>query len=184
MLPLNRFSWTGLLNKYSHSQVFALDLAWTCCRLLEATKFSRNPSQFLWVTRETRYHVSIGKLTMRILKRQVAELVQRPKILMKILYFSWEHQFSKYRWWWSLNIAGIEDFSIYWMRRHILFHLLDRERNFGKSIDQGSQWETSHGGNWTGCMQQILYEMSTDSLQCWVVYIRSNVYTISKKKSI
>ena len=184
MLPLNRFSWTGLLNKYSHSQVFTLDLAWTCCRLLEATKFSRNPSQFLWVTRETRYHVSIGKLTIRILKHQVAELVQRPKILMKILYFSWEHQFSKYRWWWSLNIAGIEDFSIYWMRRHILFHLLDRERNFGKSIDQGSQWETSHGGNWTGCMQQILYEMSTDSLQYRVVYIRSNVYTISKKKSI
>ena len=66
--------------KRSHfnSRVFLLDFTWNCCRLLEADKFSRNPGQLKWVTRETRCHISIPELLKQNLMCQVAELFRRP----------------------------------------------------------------------------------------------------------
>ena len=81
------------LHKLIHFNSWTLPLYFTCncCRLLEAKKFSRNPGQFEWVTRETRYHIFIG---IRNLKSQVAELVQKPTTMLKILYFNGGNQFS------------------------------------------------------------------------------------------
>ena len=50
----------------------------------------RNPGK--WVTRETRYRVSIAKLLIRNLMNQVAELFRRPTTMLEILYFSGDHQ--------------------------------------------------------------------------------------------
>ena len=80
------------LNRFN-SRVFTLDFTWNCCRLLEAKKFWRNPGQFKWVTRETRYCISIAELLRRNLMRQVAELFRRPRAMLKILYFSGDHHF-------------------------------------------------------------------------------------------
>ena len=49
------------LNHFN-SRVFMLDFTWNCCRLQEGKKFSRNLDQFKYVTRETRYYVSIAEL--------------------------------------------------------------------------------------------------------------------------
>ena len=46
---------------YFNSRLFILDFAWNCCRLQEGKKFSRNPVQFKYVTRETIFHVSIAE---------------------------------------------------------------------------------------------------------------------------
>ena len=74
-----------------NSRVFILDF--TCnCRLQKAKKFSRNPGQFKCVTREIKYHISITELLIQNLYSQVPELVQRPRITLKILYFSGSHQ--------------------------------------------------------------------------------------------
>ena len=81
-------------HKLSHFnlRVFTFDFTWNCCRLLEA-KFSRNLGQFKWVTRETRYHVSIADLLKRNLMSQVAELLRRPRTMLKILYFSGDQKY-------------------------------------------------------------------------------------------
>ena len=57
--------------------------------------FPKNLVQFIWITREARYHVSMAALTIRNLKSQVAELARRSRTLMKILEFSGEQQFPK-----------------------------------------------------------------------------------------
>ena len=74
-----------------NSREFILDFIWNCCRLLKAKKFSRNPCQFKWVTRETRHHLSIPLKLNHM--SQVAELFQRPGTMQKILYFSGDYQF-------------------------------------------------------------------------------------------
>ena len=81
-------------HKRSHFnlRVFTFDFSWNCCTLLEAKKFPRNPGQIKWVTRETRYHVSIAELLKRNLMCQVAELFQIHWTMLKILYFSGDHQ--------------------------------------------------------------------------------------------
>ena len=66
-----------------NSQVFTLNLMSNCCRLYGAKKFSKRLAQFIWVTRETRYHVSIAVLTVRNRKIQVGELARKPTTLMK-----------------------------------------------------------------------------------------------------
>ena len=76
-----------------NSRLFILDFTWNCCWLQEATKFLSNPGQFKCVTRETRYHVYIKELLIRSPWSQVAELVQRPWTMLKILYFSGARQF-------------------------------------------------------------------------------------------
>ena len=78
---------------FFNSWVFTVDF--TYCRLLEAKKFSRNPGQFKWLTRETRCHVSIVELLIWNLMSQVAKLSRKTRIMLKILYFSGDHQFFK-----------------------------------------------------------------------------------------
>ena len=56
---------------------------------------SRNLGQFRYVTRETRYHVSITELLIWSLYSQVAELVRRTRTMLKILYFSRGYEFFK-----------------------------------------------------------------------------------------
>ena len=68
------------------------------CRLLESKKFLRNPGQFKQVTRKTRYHISIAELLKRNLMSQVAKLIQRPKVMLKILHFSEDQQFFQKLW--------------------------------------------------------------------------------------
>ena len=79
------------LNHFT-SQVVILDFFGNCRRLKEAKKFSTNPGQFKYVTRETAYHVSIAELLIQDLKSQVVELVRRPRTMLKIFYFSRGHQ--------------------------------------------------------------------------------------------
>ena len=43
---------------------FTLELTLNCCRLLEAKRFSRNPGQFKWFTREIRCHVRWKKVQL------------------------------------------------------------------------------------------------------------------------
>ena len=75
-----------------NSRVVILDFTWNCCRLRKAKTFSRNPGQFKCVTRKAKYHLPIGELLKRNLSSQVAELVQRLRTMLKILYFSGGHQ--------------------------------------------------------------------------------------------
>ena len=107
------------LNPFN-SRVFTLNFTWNCCRLLEARKFSRNPGLFKWATRETRYHISIIELLKRNLMSQVAELFRRPRTMLKMPYFSGDHQFFQK----SLGINFLYDrareLSIYWSGRHNL----------------------------------------------------------------
>ena len=92
-----RFYWDKL--SHFNSQVFTLDLICDYCRLLGAERFLRNPRQIKWVTNETRYHLSIAELLKRNLRSHVVELFQRPRTMLKILYFSWDHQFFKKSLW-------------------------------------------------------------------------------------
>ena len=103
------------LHEVSHfnSRISALVFTF-CYRLLDAKKFSMNPSQFKWVTRETRYSLSI---TIRNLKSQVTELVQRPTTMLKTLYFSRGNQFFQI----SPGIKSLYD------RVRKVFYLLARE---------------------------------------------------------
>ena len=78
---------------YLNSRIFILDFTCDCCRLLGAEKLSQHSSQFKWVTRETRYRVSIAKLLKRNLMSQVVELFGRPSTILKMPYFSGDHQF-------------------------------------------------------------------------------------------
>ena len=141
-------------HKLSHfnSRLFKLDFTWKCCRLLEASKFSRNPGQFNWVTRETRYHVSIAELFKRNLMSQVTKLFRRPRTMLKILYFSQDHQFVQK----SPGIKFLYDQGIK------LFHLLAKEAwffqqgdSFSKIINRGSHRGTCHQGTSTGCLQRL-----------------------------
>ena len=61
--------------------------------LLEAKNFLINPGQFKQVTKETRYHISTTELLKQNPRRQIAVLFQRPRTMLKILYFSWDRQF-------------------------------------------------------------------------------------------
>ena len=82
----------GGLHKRSHfnSWTSTLGLTWNCFGLQKAKKFPRNPGQFEWFIKEARYHWSIA---IRNLKSQVVELVQRPTIMLEILYFSSANQY-------------------------------------------------------------------------------------------
>ena len=94
-----------------------------------------NPGQFKCVTRETGYHVSIRELLIQNLQNQIAELVRRPRIMLKIIYFSGGHQFFQ-------TSPGIK--SLYDRGRKFYFFISrgviiwDRGSNFRKFIDQGS----------------------------------------------
>ena len=90
--------------------------------------------QFIWLTRETIYHVSIAELTKRNLKSQVAELVCRPRVLMKILYINEHQQFPKNHRGKNLYMTGVEEI-LFVGRAGII---LDREGNFIKIVDRGN----------------------------------------------
>ena len=72
---------------------------------------------FKWVTRETRYHVSIAKLLKRNLMSQVVELFGRPRTMLKMLCFIGDHQFFR-------NSPGVK---FLYDRDRKLFHLLAGE---------------------------------------------------------
>ena len=109
----------GRLHKLSHfnSRISTFDFTWNCCELLEARTFWRNTGQFKWVTRKSRYHLFI---VIRNLKSQVAELVQRPTIMLKILYFSWGNQFFQISPGISLFMTKVGSFFVYYSGRHNL----------------------------------------------------------------
>ena len=69
-----------------NSLVFIPAFMWNCCRLQEVKKFSRNPVQSNYVN-------LITELLTQNLLSQIAELARRPRIMLKILYFSGNHQF-------------------------------------------------------------------------------------------
>ena len=121
-------------HKLSHfnSRVFIHVFSWNCCRLQEVKKFSRNPGQFESVTEETRYHLSIAELLIRNLQSQVAELIQKPRTLLKILYFSGDHQLFK-------TSPGIKSQQIF---------------------DRGSHRNASPRGTWTGCSDRLVLSMA------------------------
>ena len=131
--------------KQSNSWAFILDFTCNCCRLQKSKKFSRNLGQFKCVTRETIYHISFTELLIQNIQSQCPELVQKPRITLKILYFSGDHQVFQIS---SLYDRGKKTYSfigqggITW----------DWGGNFRKFIDRGSHHDTSHWGNWTGCM--------------------------------
>ena len=100
-----------------NSRVIILDFTCNCCRLQKAKKFARKPGQFKCVTRETRYHMSITQPLIQNLLSQVPELVHRPSIRLKILYFSGGHQVFLI----SLGLKSLYDGG------KKLIHLLDRE---------------------------------------------------------
>ena len=138
-------------HKLSHfnSRLFKLDFTWKCCRLLEASKFSRHPGQFNWVTRETRYHVSIAELFKRNLMSQVTKLFRRPRTMLKILYFSQDHQFFQK----SPGIKFLYDQGIK------LFHLLAKEAWFGAKETLSAKLSTGEatGAHLTGALRQGVY---------------------------
>ena len=130
---------------YINSRVFTLDFTWNCCRLLEVKDFSKNPGQFKWVTRETKYRVSIAKLLIRNLKSQFAELVRRPKTY-DLLYFSGDHQFFQ-------NSPVIK--SLYhWGRKR--FSSLATEASFrtGEAISAELSTGEATGAHVTGALEQ------------------------------
>ena len=88
--------------------------------LLEAKNFLISPCQFKHVTKETRYHISITELLKQNPRSQIAELFQRPRTMLKILYFSWERQFLQK----SPGKKFLHD------RGRKLFHLLAGEEQF------------------------------------------------------
>ena len=79
-------------------------------------KFSRNLDQFKWVTKEARYHVPIAEVLKRNLMSQIAELFRRPRIMLKIHYFSGYQKFFQK----SPGIKFLYD------RGRILFHSLSK----------------------------------------------------------
>ena len=115
-------------HKLSHfnSRVFTLGFTWNCRRLLEARTFLRNPGQIKWITRETRYHVSIGEILKLNHMSQVSEWFWRPKTMLKILYFSGDNQFLP-------KLPGIM-FLYDWVKRIFIYcpgrHFLRPGRQF------------------------------------------------------
>ena len=74
-----------------NSRIFTLGFTWDSCRLLGTEKFLRKSGQFKWVTRETRYHISITELLKRNLLGQVAKLFGRfiSSISMRKVFYDW-----------------------------------------------------------------------------------------------
>ena len=107
------------LNQFN-SRVFSLDFTWNYCRVQEAKKFSTNPAQFECVARETRYHVLIAELLTQNLKSQVAKLVRRPSIMLKMLYFSGGYQFFQISPGIKSRYERVQKSFIYWPGRHNL----------------------------------------------------------------
>ena len=112
--------------KLSHfdSWVFIIDFTWNLCRLHEAKNFSRNLGQFNCVTRTSRYHLSIAEFLIQNLWNQVAELVGRPRTMLKIFYFSRSHQFFQT----SPRIKSL------YVRGRKLIHLLAGEATSGNLL--------------------------------------------------
>ena len=100
-------------------------------------------SRFKWVTRETSYQLSIENLSIRNLKSQVVELVQRPTTILKVLYFSADNQFYQY----SPGIKTLYNrgnfFLLFIGREGIIW---EWGGNFSKIIHRGSHRGTSHQG--------------------------------------
>ena len=122
---------------------------------MEAKKFSRNPGQFKWVTRETRCYVSIAELLIRNLMSQVGELFRRPRAILEILYFSGDRQFFP-------KLPGIR--FLYDQGKE-LFHLLTGRQNLrpGRHLKQsyrsGSYRGTSQRGTWAGCKNASVFHI-------------------------
>lgn len=129
-----------------HSWIFTLDSTWSSCRLLGAKKISRNPGQYKWVTRETRYRISIAELLKRNLMSQVAELLRKLKTMLKIFYFSRDYQFFQK----SLGIKLIS-------RKR--FHLLTEEKQLGTGEVLSVKWSSGevNGAHVTGVLGQDVF---------------------------
>ena len=134
----------GGLHKLSHFNLwaFTLDFTWNYCRLLEPKNFSRNPDQYKWITRETRYPVFIAELLIENFKCQVVELVQRPTTMLEDTLFQWELLiFSKFTggkvslWPRSKTFLFIGRGGIIWYQRSNFSKLIHRGRYRG--ISQG-----------------------------------------------
>ena len=78
---------------HSHSHLILLEIVVGCCRFLEGKKFWRKQGQLKLVTRETTYNWFIAELFIRNLMSEVAGLFEKPRTMVKIFYFSGDHQF-------------------------------------------------------------------------------------------
>ena len=103
-----------ILLSHLNSRVFIGDFTWSCCKLHETKKFSRNTEQFKCVTTQTRHHGSTAELLIRNVQSQVAELVQEPSALLKILCFRRANNFPRRYRGKSLFMTGLENLIIYW----------------------------------------------------------------------
>ena len=91
---------------------------------------------------------------MRNLQSQVAELVQRPRTMLKTLYFIGGHQFFQISEGYKSFMTEVKNFFIYWPGKHNL----DRGDNFSKFINQRTHRGASHRGTWTGCISGIMFQ--------------------------
>ena len=114
--------------------------------LLVAKKLSRNPGQLKWVTWETRYYVPIAELLKWNLLSHIVELFQRPRTMLKILYFSGDqHSFQ--------NSLGIN----FLMTGVATFSYTGRGGTFSKIIKRAGHQGASHWGTWTRCLKNSQY---------------------------
>ena len=91
---------------------------------------------------------------MRNLQSQVVELVQRPRTMLKTLYFIGGHQFFQISEWYKSFMTGVKIFSFIG-RGSIIW---DRGDNFSKFIYQRTHRGASHRGTWTGCISGIMFQ--------------------------
>ena len=129
-------------HKLSHfnARAFLLDFTWSCCRLLKTKKFSKNPSQFKWVARETRYDVSIVELLKRNLMSQVAELFHANGDYN----FSKNHQ-DKVSLWPALR-EKCPNTELFLVRNFLYSNWIQRFTEIQKNTDQKKTpyWDTFH----------------------------------------
>ena len=108
------------LISHLNSRVFIGDFTPSCCKLWETKKLSTNTGQFKCVTTKTRHYVSITELLIPNLYSRVAELLQIPSTMLKILCFSGATTFSKYYQGKILFMTAQENLIIYWHGRYNL----------------------------------------------------------------
>ena len=89
--------------------------------------------------------MSIVELLVWNIESHVAELVRRPRTMLKMLYFGGSYQFFQI----SPGIKSLYDRGKKLIGRRDIIWV--RGGNFSKFIDQGSHRDASHRGTKTGC---------------------------------
>ena len=106
-------------------------------------------------------NISIAKLLKWNLMSQVVEFFRRPRTMLKILYFSGDHQFFQNPPGINFLMTGIAPFSDIG-RGGIIWN---RGGTFKKIINPGGSRGLSHRGSWTGYSHGVSTLISSISLQ-------------------